>query len=68
MYNNDYSHFYPTLNQFAFSSSHVKPQSGCICPVGANKECENPHCPRKPQKPPTPMGIDGIPAETKPGQ
>ena len=21
---------------------------GCICPPGANKECENPLCPRKP--------------------
>lgn len=20
---------------------------GCVCPVGANKECENPCCPRK---------------------
>ena len=23
--------------------------TGCICPPGANKECENPICPRKPQ-------------------
>jgi hypothetical protein len=22
---------------------------GCICPPGANKECENPTCPRKPK-------------------
>lgn len=22
--------------------------AGCICPPGANKECENPSCPRKP--------------------
>lgn len=22
--------------------------TGCICPPGANKECENPTCPRKP--------------------
>ena len=23
-------------------------QIGCICPPGANKECQNPTCPRKP--------------------
>lgn len=23
------------------------PVMGCICPPGANKECENPICPRK---------------------
>jgi hypothetical protein len=23
--------------------------TGCICPPGANKECENPTCPRKPR-------------------
>lgn len=23
--------------------------AGCICPPGANKECENPTCPRKPR-------------------
>lgn len=26
---------------------------GCICPAGANKECENPDCPRKPRRPPS---------------
>jgi hypothetical protein len=24
---------------------------GCICPAGANKDCENPACQRKPFKP-----------------
>lgn len=24
--------------------------AGCICPPGANLECENPFCPRKPPK------------------
>ena len=24
---------------------------GCICPPGANKECENQYCPRKPVPP-----------------
>lgn len=24
------------------------PPRGCICPPGANKECENQYCPRKP--------------------
>ena len=28
------------------------PSRGCICPPGANKDCENPACPRK-----DPMGI-----------
>lgn len=22
-------------------------RSGCVCPPGANKDCENPFCPRK---------------------
>lgn len=26
----------------------AKPVAGCVCPPGANKECENPLCPRKP--------------------
>lgn len=26
---------------------------GCICPPGANKECENPTCPRKPKPAPS---------------
>lgn len=25
----------------------VQPPRGCICPPGANKECENQYCPRK---------------------
>lgn len=28
----------------------LSPVMGCICPPGANKECENPACPRKPVK------------------
>ena len=24
------------------------PPRGCICPPGANKDCESPSCPRKP--------------------
>jgi hypothetical protein len=26
----------------------TQPPRGCICPPGANKECENQTCPRKP--------------------
>lgn len=26
-------------------------QHGCICPAGANKDCENPVCPRKAPRP-----------------
>lgn len=26
---------------------------GCICPAGANRECENPGCPRKSRQPST---------------
>ena len=26
----------------------VSPPLGCICPPGANKDCETPFCPRKP--------------------
>lgn len=29
---------------------------GCICPPGANKECENPSCPRKPFNTPDAIG------------
>lgn len=29
---------------------------GCICPPGANIQCENPHCPRKPARAPTAIG------------
>ena len=28
-------------------STYVPPPRGCICPPGANKECENQYCPRK---------------------
>jgi hypothetical protein len=31
------------------SPPYVPPPRGCICPPGANKECENPTCPRKPR-------------------
>ena len=35
--------------QTALAPMPVYPRSlGCICPPGANKECENPACPRKP--------------------
>ena len=27
--------------------THTLPPRGCICPPGANKECENQCCPRK---------------------
>jgi hypothetical protein len=30
---------------------------GCICPPGANKDCENPACPRKPHKNVTSSGV-----------
>lgn len=32
-------------------------QSGCICPPGANRDCENPSCPRKPFNPPLATGV-----------
>lgn len=35
-------HWYP-----AFSTAFPQPQIGCICPPGANKECERPDCPRR---------------------
>lgn len=27
--------------------TYTPPPRGCICPPGANKECENQYCPRK---------------------
>jgi hypothetical protein len=27
-----------------------RPAAGCICPPGANLQCENPTCPRKPPR------------------
>ena len=27
--------------------TYMPPPRGCICPPGANKECENQYCPRK---------------------
>jgi len=37
--------------QHTFTPHHLTPLPvGCICPVGANKECERPDCPRKPFK------------------
>ena len=29
---------------------YTPPPRGCICPPGANKECENQFCPRKPHR------------------
>lgn len=26
----------------------IAPAMGCICPPGANLQCQNPNCPRKP--------------------
>jgi hypothetical protein len=37
----------PTSNQILPGPLYVM-SAGCICPPGANKECENPTCPRKP--------------------
>lgn len=31
--------------------------AGCICPPGANLQCENPSCPRKPPRPLTATGM-----------
>ena len=31
--------------------TYMPPPRGCICPPGANKECENQYCPRKPVPP-----------------
>ena len=31
--------------------TYTQPPRGCICPPGANKECENQYCPRKPVPP-----------------
>jgi hypothetical protein len=30
-----------------FTIPYVPPVMGCICPPGANKDCENPTCPRR---------------------
>ncbi len=29
---------------------YTPPPRGCICPPGANKDCEADHCPRKPSR------------------
>lgn len=34
--------------------------TGCICPPGANMQCENPTCPRKPRPP-----LSSVMASTK---
>lgn len=31
-----------------FPAGTLSPAFGCICPPGANLQCENPLCPRKP--------------------
>jgi len=40
------SHQFPLVPQMPFFREAMQP-IGCICPPGANKECENPACPRK---------------------
>ena len=35
----------PPLPQFKFETT---PVVGCICPPGANRDCQAPACPRKP--------------------
>ena len=40
------AHYCPSMNMQG--PIRVDPQPmGCICPPGANKDCEAPHCPRK---------------------
>lgn len=41
---------YPSPN-YAEIFAQFQTQKGCICPPGANKECENQYCPRKPVPP-----------------
>jgi hypothetical protein len=36
------------------ATPHPMPR-GCICPPGANRDCESPSCPRKPHTPLQPM-------------
>lgn len=41
------------------AAGHSMPR-GCICPPGANKDCENQFCPRKPLPlPSAPMRTEG---------
>lgn len=41
--------YYPSENPMPTYMPFTIPV-GCICPPGANKECENPTCPRKPKE------------------
>ena len=37
----------PWPPNFPIPQTYIPQPMGCICPPGANKECENPLCPRK---------------------
>lgn len=39
----------PTPSVSTGSTSAPPAPIGCICPPGANLECQNPKCPRKPE-------------------
>ena len=42
--------YYPPAQPATFQVT-TTPVVGCVCPPGANKDCENPLCPRKAPKP-----------------
>lgn len=37
----------PTADQHVGNYQFTPLPTGCICPPGANRDCENPNCPRK---------------------
>jgi hypothetical protein len=43
------AHQYPPMPQPTVTPWPSHRPFGCICPSGANKDCESPACPRKPQ-------------------
>ena len=47
--------YYPSTNPMPNQINYpiYMAPTGCICPPGANKECENPTCPRKPHPQPS---------------
>lgn len=40
----------PCLRAQVAQPAYTPPPLGCICPPGANKDCESPCCPRKPAR------------------
>lgn len=44
----------PATDQHVGNYQFIPLPTGCICPPGANRDCENPTCPRKNHLNPTP--------------